>query len=146
MDADQFSRYLGHLDHPCQLTLGPDVTSLYFIYREHMTRFPFNNMDLYMGAPIPDLSVDSLLEEMPVKGGHCYQQSELLYAALAHLGFDVTRVAAWVLMGNEYKEGMPLNNNILMVKIDGAGTFMCDPGLASASPRFINPNIIHFQN
>ena len=75
------------------------------------------------------------MKDMPVKGGHCYQQSELLYAALAHLGFEVTRVACWVLMGNAYKEGMPLNHNILLVKVDGA-TYMCDPGLASASPRY----------
>merc|ERR1712029_179767 len=135
MNAEQFSKYLDHLDHPKQLGLVPDVSSLYFVYREHMTRFPYNNLDLYLGKPICDLSLDALLNDVPAKGGHCYQHSELMFGALKHLGFDVTRVAATVLMGNAYQDGMPLNHNILMVKIKGE-TFMCDPGLASASPRF----------
>ena len=68
MNSEQFSKYLGHLDHPKQLQLGPNVASLYFVYREHMTRFPYNNLDLYMGKPICDLSLDALLDEVPVKG------------------------------------------------------------------------------
>ena len=138
MDADQFSRYLSHLDHPIQLTLEPNVTSLYMLYQEHMTRFAYSNIDLYMGAPVADLSVDSLLDELPVRGGHCIQHGELMYAALVHLGFNVTRVAGRVLMGSEYKEGMALDHSFLLVKIDGAGTYMCDPGLASATPRYLS--------
>ena len=134
MDADQFARYLQHLDHPGQLPLAPDVASLYWLYRAHITRFPYTNLDLFMGKPPVDLAVSALLDTVPTQGGHCYQHSELMYAALAHLGFDVKRVAAWVLMGNEYKKEMPLNHNILMVKI-GQDTFLCDPGLASTSPR-----------
>ena len=56
-------------------------------------------------------------------------------AALEHLGFHVARVAAWVLMGNQFKEGMPLNHNILWVMTEDDQMFICDPGLASASPR-----------
>ena len=97
-------------------------------------RFAYNNLDLFLGKPIPDLSIDALLDHVPKYGGHCYQHSELMLAALEYLGFDVVRVACWVLMGKAYSKGMPLNHNILMVKIEGS-TFMCDPGLASASPR-----------
>jgi len=135
MDAEQFAKYLELLDHPIQLPLFPDVTSLYFLYREHVTRFPYQNLDLYLGKPIVDLSVSALLETLPVRGGHCFQQSELMFAVLEHVGFQVERVAAWVLMGNQYQEGMPLNHNILLVKI-GGDTYLCDPGLSSASPRF----------
>jgi len=135
MNSEQFARYLELVDHPIQLPLMPDVTSLYTIYREHVTRFPYQNIDLYHGKPMVDLSIAALLETLPVHGGHCFQQSELMFAVLEHVGFKVERVAAWVLMGNQYQEGMPLNHNILLVKI-GEDTYLCDPGLASASPRF----------
>ena len=134
MDAGQFAKYLELVDHPAQLALMPDVASLYIIYREHVTRFPYQNFDLYLGKPPVDLSLSSLLETLPLQGGHCFQQSELMFAGLEYLGFKVERVAAWVLMGNKYQEGMPLNHNILLVKI-GEDTYLCDPGLASASPR-----------
>ena len=60
-----------------------------------------------------------------------------MYAALVHLGFKVTRVAGRVLMGSEYREGMALDHSFLLVKIDGAGTYMCDPGMASATPKIL---------
>eukprot|EP00090_Calanus_glacialis_P013304 TRINITY_DN21940_c0_g1_i1.p1 TRINITY_DN21940_c0_g1~~TRINITY_DN21940_c0_g1_i1.p1 ORF type:complete len:294 (+),score=84.58 TRINITY_DN21940_c0_g1_i1:43-882(+) len=135
MDTEQFAKYLELVDHPAQLALMPEVASLYIIYREHVTRFPYQNLDLYLGKPLVDLSVSSLLETLPLQGGHCFQQSELMLAVLEYMGFKVERVAAWVLMGNKYQEGMPLNHNILLVKI-GEDTYLCDPGLASASPRF----------
>ena len=58
-----------------------------------------------------------------------------MMAALQHLGFQVERIAAWVLLGNQFQEGMPLNHNILFVKIEDQ-MFICDPGLAAASPRY----------
>ena len=67
-------------------------------------------------------------------GGHCYQQSELLFSALSAVGFTVTRIASWVLMGSEYQEGAPHNHNILLVTL-GDSLYLLDPGLASASPR-----------
>ena len=135
MDAEQFAKYLRLIDHPKQFELLADEGSLYWLYREHLTRFPYQNVDLYRGGEVADLSLDSLLAYMAEYGGHCYQQSELLYGALHHLGFKVSRLAGWVLMGREYQPGMPFNHNILLVNI-GAKSFLCDPGLASASPRY----------
>jgi len=97
--------------------------------------YSYSNLDLYMGKDMPDLSLDALLSEVPAKGGHCYQHSELMLAALQHLGFDVTRVACCVLMGQPYVEGTPQTHSILMVKIAG-DTYMCDPGFGFAAPRF----------
>ena len=135
MNSDQFAKYLEHLDHPEQLPLGHDVPSLYRLYQEHLTRFPYQNVELFLNQPIRDLSVEGLLESVPKSGGYCFHQSELMLFALQHLGFHVERVAAWVLMGNQFQEGMPLNHNILVVKVSDDEMFLCDPGLASASPR-----------
>eukprot|EP00090_Calanus_glacialis_P018611 TRINITY_DN28881_c0_g1_i1.p1 TRINITY_DN28881_c0_g1~~TRINITY_DN28881_c0_g1_i1.p1 ORF type:complete len:274 (+),score=62.05 TRINITY_DN28881_c0_g1_i1:40-861(+) len=123
------------VDHPCQLPLSADVRSLFIIYKEHMTRFPYQNLDLYLGKPKVNLSISTLLETMSVRGGHCYQHSELMFAVLEHVGFQVERVASYVLLGKEYQEGMPLTHNILMVTIDDE-MYLCDPGFAAASPRF----------
>ena len=68
-------------------------------------------------------------------GGHCYQQSELVFAALTAVGFTVSRLASWVLMGSEFQAGAPHNHNILLVTV-GERIYLLDPGLASASPRF----------
>ena len=91
MDSEQFAKYLELLDHPKQLTLGPNVSSLYYLYREHMTTFTYNNLRLYLGKPKCDLSISGLLKDVPSQGGHCYQHSELMFAALSYLGFQVER-------------------------------------------------------
>ena len=64
MDAEQFSKYLDLLDPPRQFSLVADEASLYMVYREHITRFPYQNIDLYRRGPVVDLSVDALLDYM----------------------------------------------------------------------------------
>ena len=135
MDSDQFGRYLDLLDHPPQLTLGPDVTSLYLIYQHHMTRFAYSSIDLYLGRPPAEISVDATMDDLPVRGGHCFQHVELLFNVLEYLGFEATRVLARVLDGDTYIKGMTINHIFLLVKFEG-DTYLFDPGLAYASPRF----------
>lgn len=134
MKTEEFESYLKIIDHPYQLQLSNDVTSLYILYRAHMTRFPYQNLDLYMGKPKPDLSTSSLLLTMPARGGHCYEHTELLFSVLKYLDYTVSRVSACVLNGKEYKPGLPFTHNILLVTI-GQHFYLCDPGLAGASPR-----------
>ena len=112
MNADQFSKYLELVDHPGQCPLQADEASLFILYRQHLTRFPYQNVDLYRGRDVADLSLDSLLSSMSQYGGHCYQQSELLFAALTAVGFTVSRLASWVLMGSEFQAGAPHNHNL----------------------------------
>ena len=52
------------VDHPRQLSLKPDEASLHLLYREHISRFPYQNIDLYRRGPVVDLSVDALLDYM----------------------------------------------------------------------------------
>ena len=135
MNSQQFSKYLELLDHPIQLPLNADVSSLYYLYRQHITRFSYQSLDLWLGKPIVNLSISALLQDLSLHGGHCYQHSELMIAALEYVGFEVHRIAAWVLMNREYQEWMPLNHIFIQVRI-GQDFYICDPGLASASPRF----------
>ena len=65
MDADQFQRYMDHLDHPPQLEQGADVKSLYWVYMKHVTRFAYSNLHLYLRKPVEDLlALESLLNEV----------------------------------------------------------------------------------
>ena len=68
MNSEQFARYLEYIDHPTQLELGPNLSSLYCLYQEHVRRFPYQNLDLYMNKPIRDLSVGALLDSVPTQG------------------------------------------------------------------------------
>ena len=135
MKTEEFESYLKIIDHPHQLQLSNDVTSLYILYRAHMTRFPYQNLDLYMGKPKPDLSTSSLLDTMPARGGHCYEHTELLFSVLEYAGFQVSRVACYVLNNQQYRQGMPLTHNIVMVMV-GKEHYLCDPGFSAASPRY----------
>ena len=115
MESEEYQNYFTIINHPIQLPVLPDFPSLYLIYREYMTRFPYQNMDLFMGKPVVDLSISSLLKEMSERGGHCYQHSELLFSVLEYAGFQVFRVACYVLNNQQYRQGMPLTHNILVV-------------------------------
>ena len=134
MDKELFSKYMEIVDHPTQLPLSADVSSLYTIYREHMTRFPYQNVDLYLGKPTVDLTVSAILEDLSARGGHCFQHCELMFAVLEYLGFLVERVPSYVLLGKEYQEGMPLTHYILKIMVEEK-IYLCDPGFAAASPR-----------
>ena len=39
MNAEQFSKYLSLIDHPTQLNLAVDEQSLFFLYKQHLSRF-----------------------------------------------------------------------------------------------------------
>ena len=64
MNADQFSKYLELVDHPGQCPLQADEASLFMLYRQHLTRFPYQNVDLYRRHQAADLSVAGLLDYM----------------------------------------------------------------------------------
>ena len=64
MNSEQFTKYLNLIDYPSQLTPAPDVGSLFLLYRGHITRFPYQNVDLYKGAPEPSLDVAQNIDYM----------------------------------------------------------------------------------
>ena len=64
MDEAQLCHYLALTDLPRQLRLRPDEAGLYLVYRHHVTRFPYQNVDLYRRHQAADLSVAGLLDYM----------------------------------------------------------------------------------
>jgi len=61
MNAEQFSKYLSLIDHPTQLNLAVDEQSLFFLYKQHLSRFPYQNVHLYNGEQVAYTTVNKLL-------------------------------------------------------------------------------------
>ena len=59
-----------------------------------MTRIPFENLDILLGADRLDL--ESLQRKLVQgrRGGYCFEHNTLFAAALEEIGFGVTRLAA----------------------------------------------------
>jgi len=137
MDPEQLSSYLCLLDLPLQLNSSPHQANLALIQSRHLMRIPYQSRDLhnYKNQPRPSLALDDLLSTLSMCGGHCYQHSELLYAALTSLGYSVTRVGSWVLNGKELRQEMQRTHNILMVTLNNEH-FIMDTGFGRRSPRY----------
>jgi len=138
MDSSQLSTYLSLLDWPCQVSPSPPhPTSLALLSSKHLMTLPYQSKHLHhhKTRERPSLAVKDLLSDLPTRGGHCYQHSELCYAALIALGYKVSRVSSCVLNGRQYREGMPQTHNILVVSLDGSH-YLVDVGFANGSPRF----------
>ena len=116
MDPDMLCEYLTLLAWPAQLPPDPHPASLALLHARHLRTLPYQSRcqcttpssstwlsgrDLHhhLHLPRPSLAVAALLSSMPVRGGHCYQHSELMYAALVALGYRVDRIASYVLQG-----------------------------------------------
>merc|ERR1712032_1782436 len=120
MDPEQLSSYLRLLDLPPQLDTSPHPANLALIQSRHLMRIPYQSRDLhnYKNQPRPSLALDDLLSSLSICGGHCYQHSELLYAALTSLGYTVIRVGSWVLNGKELRQEMQRTHNILATDLE----------------------------
>ena len=133
MNSKQFETYLSQIN--LQGSLEANKATLFDIYRAHVVRFPYQNLDLYLGKPMQSLSIENLLKIMPNRGGYCFHHFELMFAALRFLEFHVKGVAAWILMGKEFSIGMPQTHKFILVKI-GSDLYICDPGMDAATPRW----------
>lgn len=104
----------------------PTVETLELMVRRHVELIPYQNMDLVIEARKPvlarkstELTVPVLIQKLLIekRGGMCYETSELMYAALTHVGFDVKRLACAALNGEEYDATRSHNHNILVVTL-----------------------------
>lgn len=91
-------RYLGRLGLESQPTI--DVAGLEQLQRAHLTRVPFENLDVFHRRGVStsaDWSVPKIVERG--RGGWCFELNGAFAALLEELGFEVKRLAATVLHG-----------------------------------------------
>lgn len=137
MDGDQLRTYLHLVDLPLQLGPSPHPAHLALVHSRHLMRFPYQSRDLHNHLHLahPSLDLGDLLATLAVRGGHCYQQSELLHGALVSLGYSVARVGSYVLNGKELKDVPRRFHNILVVTLAGE-LYLVDVGFGPGSPRY----------
>lgn len=109
---------------------APTLTTLAAIHARHAETIPFENLDSLMRRPVL-LGLESLQQKMVHngRGGYCYEHNLLLKHVLAALGFDVTGLAARVLLDVDGPADAitPRTHMLLRVDLDGE-THVADVG------------------
>ncbi len=129
LDLDAYLTRIGHR--------GPttiDHASLSALLLAHMTRIPFENLDVLLGRPI-SLELDALQAKLvhAGRGGYCYEHATLFAAVLEKLGFTVATHSARVTMMRPKHES-PRTHMFLTVELRD-GTYVVDPGFGGLAPR-----------
>ena len=116
----------------------PTLPVLSGILVAHMSRIPFENLDVLLGRGVR-LDLESLQQKLvgARRGGYCFEHATLLAAVLEQLGFDLQRRAARVVLFSPATES-PRTHMFLTVTLP-AGTFVVDPGFGGFGPRFPVP-------
>ena len=124
--------------------VSPTLETLTALLRAHMTRIPFENIDVLLGRGVRiDLgSVFTKLVESN-RGGYCFEQATLFRAALEHAGFHPVSHAARVIMVAT-RQSAPRTHMFLTVSIDGT-TYVLDPGFGGQGPLVPVPLVEHIE-
>ncbi|CAN5618134.1 arylamine N-acetyltransferase [soil metagenome] len=114
MSSPAVARYLHRLG------LGsdpaPGVETLVALHRAHVTRVPYENLDIMLGRPASVVPADSL-ERVAATGraGYCFHQNGALEVVLRDLGYAVERRHGHVWTRPEHREQTDLNHLVLVV-------------------------------
>jgi N-hydroxyarylamine O-acetyltransferase len=113
--------------------LSPTLETLTALLLAHMTRIPFENLDVLLGRGIR-VDLDSVHAKLVTarRGGYCFEHSTLLKAALEAVGFEPLPHSARVVLLVP-RSAAPRTHMFLTVKI-GADTFVLDPGFGGHGP------------
>ena len=113
--------------------LEPTLETLTGLMRAHMTRIPFENLDVLLGRGVR-LDLDSIFRKLVSdrRGGYCFEHSTLFHAALEHAGFQPTAHAARVILFTP-RTASPRTHMFLSVAIKGI-TYVLDPGFGGHGP------------
>jgi len=117
---------------------SPNLETLAGLLRSHMSRIPFENLDVLLGRPIR-LDLEALQRKLVLarRGGYCFEQTTLFAAVLEQLGFVLTRHTARVVTFVP-RHASPRTHMFLTVLLP-EGTFIADPGLGGFAPRVAVP-------
>jgi N-hydroxyarylamine O-acetyltransferase len=123
MNIDAYFRRIGYAGP----TL-PTLDVLRAIARQHAMSIPFENLAVLVSGP-PDLELPAVEAKLvhAGRGGYCYEQNALLYAALVHLGFRIKGLSARVRYG--VPAGVVTPRSHMLLAVDTAdGAVLADAG------------------
>ncbi len=142
MERGEFvGRYLDRLG--LGTPAGPDASVLCALHQAHLTKVPFENLDVHLGVPItldPGALADKVLGRN--RGGFCYELNGLFAELLTALGFRVTLLGARV--WGEHGFGPPLDHLVLRVGCaDDPAEWLADVGFGAHSlfPLRVEPQL-----
>jgi N-hydroxyarylamine O-acetyltransferase len=110
---------------------APTRATLAEIVLRHTLSIPFENIDAFLGRRVsldPAAVADKLVRHR--RGGWCFEQNLLLGEALRAMGFEVTDLAARVLLGRPVDVMVPRTHRVLMVRI-GNRSWLADVGFGA---------------
>ncbi|RDJ10552.1 arylamine N-acetyltransferase family protein [Rhizobium grahamii] len=128
LTATQLDVYLTRigLERPSRL----DIRSLSHLHRAHLMSFTWEALDAFMGWPstiTPAAAFAKMVERR--RGGWCYEMNGLFGAALAALGFRVTRLCGGV---DRERLGDIAIGNHLTLRVDLDRPYLAEVGVADA--------------
>ena len=119
-----------------------DLQSLTALQYQHLLNIPFEDVDIFYGAPIA-LDVNSFHNKIVLqkRGGYCYELNGLFCQLLLTLGFDVSMVSGRVADGKSY--GPEYDHMVLLVKLSDK-EWLVDVGFGDFAlmPLMIEPGMI----
>ena len=129
VDLDEYFRRVGWKG-----PVTPTYGTLAGILHAHVTRIPFENLDVLLGRPVR-LDVASVHDKLVRRGrgGYCFEHVTLLAAVLEQLRFAVVRHTARVTRVVPRTEA-PRTHVLLTVSLP-EGVFVVDPGFGGHAPR-----------
>ncbi|WVT76638.1 arylamine N-acetyltransferase (plasmid) [Sinorhizobium chiapasense] len=128
LTAPQLEAYLARIGMEPPACL--DIHSLSQLHRAHLMTFTWEALDAFMGWPSginPAAAFAKMVEGR--RGGWCYEMNGLFGAALAALGFRVTRLCGGV---DREKLGDTAIGNHLTLRVDLDRPYLAEVGVADA--------------
>jgi N-hydroxyarylamine O-acetyltransferase len=124
----------------------PTLAALREIHRLHVAAIPFENLSPLMGDDVPlDLADLQAKLVRGGRGGYCYEQNTLLWAALQAMGFEAKGLAARVRWGlPEDAPPRPRSHMALLIRLP-EGPFVADVGfggLTMSAPLALEPGAV----
>lgn len=116
---------------------APTVATLHELQHGHVTRVPFENLEIQLGREIT-LDLPGLQRKMVAqrRGGYCFEHTTLFAAALERLGFGVEGLSARVRMGQDPGKQLPATHAALRVTTPDTGQqWFCDVGFGRCAFR-----------
>lgn len=121
-ELGEYLSRLGFAETPCR-----DFATIEALVQAHVRAIAFENIEVQLGAkPTTDVraAFEKLVERQ--RGGWCYEHNGVLGAALAAIGFDVTRLSGGVMRQVRGDEAMASH---LCLLVDGK--WLVDAGFGS---------------
>ena len=124
--------YLGRIEWTG--AVRPTFHTLAALVRAHMSKIPFENLDVLLGRQIR-LDLDGLQRKLvhQRRGGYCFEHATLFAAVLEAIGFKPARHSARVTLITP-RNASPRTHMFLTVPL-AEGIFVVDPGFGALAPR-----------